>query len=280
MNNEEAAMRKRIKEIHSFSAWAKRIPGKASFFSMNVSIRKKDISDLEHMLKWELVKKKPMPIERPGCKCTQYLFKNPEPEKTEELILIRITECDSQSNAHESIIDFMMFSTAPKFPRGEETGLDIGDVCFGSYEKTPVSVLFTRDNFMVYVQSVGTDDVNVDKIAARIDEIIGSGVTVEPDVLLSMKEKKKTLPGKRKKSPLFKKTAGVGEKILLSIEGFDLKDEKLKCKISASGGRISRENEELYYCPEEPGKHKINILVFDEENNLLSSVDYEVSVSK
>jgi hypothetical protein len=54
----------------------------------------------------------------------------------------------------------------------------------------------------------------------------------------------------------------------------------MKCKIKASGGLVFREKEELYYCPEESGKHKINILVFDEENNLLSSMDYEVSVTK
>jgi hypothetical protein len=266
MINHKNARREKMKDMHSFSAWKKRMSKKTVCFNVNTLISKKDFSGLEQCLNWELVKKKSMPIERPGCKCTQYLFKNPEPEKKEELVLIRMTECDSFSNAHESIIDFMMTSTLPKFPNGEEVGLNVGDICFGSHAKIPVSVLFARDNLMVYVRSVGADDVNVEKVAVKIDEIIRTGAAVEP--------------GKKKKPSPIKKTARVEEKVLLSIEGFDPKEEKLSCKITAPGGRITREKGELYYCPEKHGKHKIGILLFDEDKKFLSSIDYEVSVSK
>lgn len=272
MNNEEALRRKRVKKIHNFSTWVRRMPKKAMGFNVNFSISKRDFSDLKDLLDWELLRKKFVKIGRPGCKCIEYMWRNPKPEKEEELVLIQIIECDSYLNTHESIIDFMMSCTLPKFPAGKEVGLDIGDLCFGSYEKIPVAIVFARDNLMVYVRSVGKDNVSVKEVATKIDRMIRWGLEVKPKIKVSRKEIRKI--------SAIKKIIRVGDKLLLTIAGYDLKNEKLKYRVIAPGGQILRDNARLYYRAEKLGRHQISIFIFDENNNLITSVEYGIAVKK
>ncbi len=272
--------RKKTKELHAFASWKKRRRGERALFSVNTAIDITDFHGLEQLGNWELAKKKSLPAPRPGCKCTQYMFKNPHPTKKEELIMVRITECDSDDNAHEAVIDLIMESTLPRFPNGETIGLNVGDICFGSHAKIPVFILFARDNVMVSVRSVGTDPVNVETAAQKIDQIIRTGTPLGHDPMLAMKEREKPAHGKKRKKTMLKRIAAVEEKVLLAIDGFHPKDENIKCKITASGGHILREKDSFYYCPEKPGEHTINILIIDENNRLLSAVDYNVTVNE
>jgi hypothetical protein len=172
MNNEEYTRRENIKEIHDFSSWAKKVEAKKSRkLKTAFSLSKGDFSDMGNFLNWELVRKEPIGTERPGCKGTEYLWKNPE-DKKEELVQIRVIECNSYSEAHEAIIDFMMHSTLPKFPTDKKIGTSIGDVCFLGHNETPTGIVFSRDNITVSIRSVGKNNVSVKEIAEKIDSII------------------------------------------------------------------------------------------------------------
>jgi hypothetical protein len=179
MSIEEDSRREKIKEIHKFSSWTTKVKDKKRRdLSTDFSVSRKEFTDIEYFSNWELVRKEPVRTERAECKGTEYLWRDPTPEKEEELVQIRIFECNSSSNAHEAIIDFMMSASVPKFPNCEESGIDIGDVCFAGYGQIPTGIIFARDNVMVYIRSVGKNDISVKEIAEKIDSMIRGKIDI------------------------------------------------------------------------------------------------------
>ena len=81
-------------------------------------------------------------------RATKYMF-GIDKYKIDKLIQVILCECDSVSNAHESIIDYFMGSMANKIPRGEEKNVQIGDVSFIGYGEKVSTIIFARNNLMV-----------------------------------------------------------------------------------------------------------------------------------
>ncbi len=178
MTNEEDSRRENIKEIHNFSSWKRKVTDKKRRdLSIDLSASIRDFSDIKNFFNWKLIRKEPVEIERQECKATEYLWKNPTNEK-EELVQIRIIECNSFSDAHEAIIDFMMSSSLMKFPSCEEIGIDIGDICFGGYGEILTGIIFARNNVMVYIRSVGKNDISIKEIAENIDSMIRGKIDI------------------------------------------------------------------------------------------------------
>jgi hypothetical protein len=83
-------------------------------------------------------------------------------------------ECNSVLDAHESLIDVVMTYMAPRLPRCETNGLEIGDICFGSHGDVNLSVIFARFNILVETKNAGTEPTSVDEFARAVDGIIYS----------------------------------------------------------------------------------------------------------
>lgn len=104
-------------------------------------------------------------------RATKYMF-GVDKQKNERLIQVILCECDSISNAHESIIDYFMGSMANKIPRGEEKNVQVGDVTFIGYGDKVSTVIFARNNIMIAMQSVGDVDVDIQTFAKKIDDLL------------------------------------------------------------------------------------------------------------
>ena len=102
-------------------------------------------------------------------RATKYMF-GTDKDKIDKLIQVILCECDSVSNAHESIIDYFMGSMANKIPRGEEKNVQVGDISFIGYGEKVSTVIFARNNVMVVIQSVGNTDIDIQTFAKKFDD--------------------------------------------------------------------------------------------------------------
>ena len=99
----------------------------------------------------------------------KYMF-GVDKQKNDKLIQVILCECDSVSNAHESIIDYFMGSMANKIPRGEEKNIQVGDITFIGYGDKVSTIIFARNNIMVAMQSVGDTDMDIQTFAKTFDD--------------------------------------------------------------------------------------------------------------
>lgn len=104
-------------------------------------------------------------------RATKYMF-GVDKQKNDKLIQVILCECDSISNAHESIIDYFMGSMANKIPRGEEKNVQVGDVTFIGYGDNVSMIIFARNNVMIAMQSVGDIDIDIQTFAEKIDDLL------------------------------------------------------------------------------------------------------------
>ncbi|KYK32419.1 MAG: hypothetical protein HXS46_09440 [Theionarchaea archaeon] len=167
MGSIDEEFRKMVKENYDFSSWA----GKTKYFKgklcENFFLHTKKFEG------WSLEEKEELPTFYSERSTVQYIYNLPAEEGKERIaVAITVREFNSILEAHEALIDLLMTYMAPYLPRCEEKGLNIGDVCFGGHGDLQTSVIFTRYNILVRIDSVGTKDISVKEFAETIDSQI------------------------------------------------------------------------------------------------------------
>jgi hypothetical protein len=84
-------------------------------------------------------------------------------------IAVTIAEYETPQDAHEGLIRILAHSMAARLPRGQEQGLNIGDISFCGFGELIDKLFFVRQNLLVGVESVGPKPVSVVDFAATLD---------------------------------------------------------------------------------------------------------------
>lgn len=158
----EEAFRERVKQNYDFYQWANHtkegdgtvkiigfaLPPTGNIFSV---IEKEDLT----------------PSSRQD-RVTRYICESPRGRR----VITTIFECQSVSDAHETLIDVVMTYMAPKLPKCETTNLTVGDICFGSHGELNLSIIFARFNILSEIKSATPGSVSVDEFAKAVDSLI------------------------------------------------------------------------------------------------------------
>jgi hypothetical protein len=163
----DEAYRNQVKANYEFSTWA----GHTREGTADVRLTDLRI-DSEQIEKWKLEKAEELPALRQRRE-RRYIYVSPESGGHRRIILM-LLECNSVLDAHESLIDVVMTYMAPRLPRCESKGLDLGDICFGSHGDVNLSAIFTRFNILAEIKNAGTEPTSVDEFARALDDIIFS----------------------------------------------------------------------------------------------------------
>jgi hypothetical protein len=167
-NDADAAYRNRVKENYGFSEWG----GHTKEGDRHVRLTNV-LLITEEFKGWELAEKEDLPASARQLRVLRYVFSASKDRR----MVSTIFECNSVLDAHESLIDVVMTYMAPKLPRCETKGLEIGDVCFAGHGEINLSVIFARFNILAEIQRVGTVATSVDEFAKSVDALIYSRYT-------------------------------------------------------------------------------------------------------
>lgn len=158
--------RNQVKTNYEFSSWAGRTKeGAADVRLTDVRIGPEQIQG------WKLEEAEQLP-ETKQRRELRYIYVSPE--RGSRRLVLTTLECNSVQDAHEGLIDVVMTYMAPRLPRCETKGLEIGDICFGSHGDTNLSVIFGRFNILAEIKNAGTEPASVDEFARAVDSIIVS----------------------------------------------------------------------------------------------------------
>jgi hypothetical protein len=161
----DEAYRKQVKTNYEFSTWA----GHTKEGTADVRLTDVRIGQ-EQIKRWKLEEAEELPAVRQRRE-RRYIYVAPESGGRRRLLLTTL-ECNSVLDAHESLIDVVMTYMAPRLPRCESKGLEVGDICFGSHGDANLSVIFARFNILAETKNAGTEPVSVDEFAREVDSII------------------------------------------------------------------------------------------------------------
>jgi hypothetical protein len=165
MSAEDIVHRERVKEQFDFPNWGGKIKSDKRGLCRNFLLPFEELNGLtleerEDLTQYHKVRQ-----------VFRYIYSNKDAPH-DDRVIIQTFECTSVIEAHESLIDILMSFTAPTLPRCESLGMNIGDVCFGTYSERQHSMIFTRYNVIVDITSAGFHDVIVNEIAEKIDALI------------------------------------------------------------------------------------------------------------
>jgi len=161
--NSDEAYRNQVKANYDFSSWA----GRSKEGDKDVQLRDFRLSN-EKLPTWKVEEKEELPPSERQRRVTRYILSSSSGQR----LAVTIFECNSVDDAHEALIDVVMTYMAPKLPRCETKGLEIGDICFGSHGDVNLSVIFARFNILVEIQSTKPGTVAVDELARSLDSMI------------------------------------------------------------------------------------------------------------
>lgn len=160
--------RNRVKENHEFGSWASRTKaGDREVQITNFVIPADVIKGLQREAQEELP-----PSDRQK-RITRHVYSSSR-EGGGQRLVVTIFECNSVSDAHETLIDVVMTYMAPKLLKCETKGLEIGDICFCGHGEVNVSVIFARFNILAEIKSAGPTPTPVDEFARSLDSLIFS----------------------------------------------------------------------------------------------------------
>ena len=163
----DEAYRNRVKANYEFSTWA----GHTREGTQDVRLTDVRISP-EEIKGWKLEQAEELPSVRQRRE-RRYIYVSLESGGRRRLLLTTL-ECNSVLDAHESLIDVVMTYMAPRLPRCETKGLEVGDICFGSHGDVNLSVIFARFNILAEIKNAGTEPTSVDEFALAVDSVIYS----------------------------------------------------------------------------------------------------------
>lgn len=162
--NADEAYRNQVKANYEFATWAGRTrEGGADVRLTDVRFGPDDLKE------WKLEESE----ELPGSKQRReirYIYASHENGKRR--LVLTTTECNSVLDAHENLIDVVMTYMAPRLPRCETRGLQLGDICFGSHGEVNLSLIFARFNILAEIKNAGTEAIAVDEFARAVDAAI------------------------------------------------------------------------------------------------------------
>lgn len=159
--------RVRVKANYGFPNWA----GHTREGTNNVRLTDVRI-DPEQIKGWKLEDTEELPVVKQRRE-RRYIYLSLESSGRRRLLLTTL-ECNSVLDAHESLIDVVMTYMAPRLPRCEIKGLEVGDICFGSHGDVNLSVIFARFNIVAEIKNAGTETTSVDEFARAVDSVIFS----------------------------------------------------------------------------------------------------------
>jgi hypothetical protein len=260
----ESNLREARKMLSSFQNWVGRTRGeKLSGFFMNTIIPEKLFSS------FSLLRTSEPEIQYHARYVKRFLYGgNRSKWKEETLVEVILSECTSIIQAHESIIDFMSGCMAAKLPRGEERGITIGDISFTGHSKKLLSIVFSRNNVMAIVRSVGDLDLEVKSFAKKLDDFLIS----------NYKSVKSKYAPKISTFVLSSQQTTVGEVIKISFGAIDPKDKDLMFKLFTTAGQISLSNNDFILECKNSGSHKVELYVVNKDG-LVSYSKLELSVN-
>jgi hypothetical protein len=163
----DEAYRNQVKANYEFSTWA----GHTREGTPDVRLTGVRIGP-EQIKGWKLEETEELPAVRQKREL-RYIYVSPESDGRRRLILTML-ECNSALDAHESLIDVVMTYMAPRLPRCQVKGLEVGDICFGSHGSVNLSVIFTRFNILAETKNAGTEPTSVDEFVRAVDDVIYS----------------------------------------------------------------------------------------------------------
>ena len=159
--NADEEYRNRVKANYEFSTWA------GQTRAGGADVRLTDVRlDPEALKGWKLEESE----ELPGSKQRReirYIYASHENSK--HRLVLTTAECNSVLEAHENLIDVVMTYMAPRLPRCETRGLQLGDICFGSHGELNLSLIFARFNILAEIKNAGTEATAVDDFARAVD---------------------------------------------------------------------------------------------------------------
>ena len=162
--NADDAYRNQVKANYEFSSWAGRTKeGNADVRLTDVRIGPDDIKG------WKLEESEELPSSRQRRE-VRYIYASQEGSSNR--LVLTIVECGSVLDAHESLIDVVMTYMAPRLPRCETAGLEVGDICFRSHGDVSLSVIFARFNILAEIKNAGTQAIAVDEFSRAVDGVI------------------------------------------------------------------------------------------------------------
>jgi hypothetical protein len=165
-NHDNDAYRNQVKLNYEFSSWAGRT--KAGNDNVRLAGFRIQSDDLQG---WKLEEKEDQPGTDRARQVVRYIFSSLREPGTQRFAT-KVYECNSVLDAHEALIDVVMTYMAPKLPRCETTGLEVGDICFGSHGEVNLSVIFARFNILVEIQSTTPGPISANELARSIDSLI------------------------------------------------------------------------------------------------------------
>jgi hypothetical protein len=168
----DEAYRERVKENFEFSTWA----GRTKEGDRSAMIRAFTLPTKLNGL--EVESKEEVPPGPRQQRVTRYILSSRE--FIGRRIVTTVFECNSVDDAHETLIDIVMTYMAPKLPRCETKGLEVGDICFGSHGEVNLSVIFARFNILTEIQSATPGPTSVDDLARHLDSLILSRYRANP----------------------------------------------------------------------------------------------------
>jgi hypothetical protein len=87
-------------------------------------------------------------------------------------VALWVHQFETAADAQEGLVDQLQSAMAPGLPRCAERGIEVGDVSFCGLADPVDTILFTRGNVLIRVQSIGDEDVSVTDVAIEVDRQI------------------------------------------------------------------------------------------------------------
>jgi hypothetical protein len=230
------------------NAWAAEVSLGRRVFAHNYALRGNEFTG------WELVKTTTAqhadgPVEK--------VFIWQRKGSPEESIHVSVVETAYWAHALQHLKSQLDHCMRPNLPRGTAKTADVGDIQFESQAPgsgNTAAVFFSRGNLQVSVRSAGERPVNVVKFAAAIDERLTQPVSVARQ---KQEAAKKLKPG----TLAVKK----GQRAVVLQPLPERTRRSGWVRVIAPDGELRREDDALYYLPEQAGEKRIDILNFSLE---------------
>jgi hypothetical protein len=261
--SEDAVYREEVKRRYGFAGWAGARRRSEAGLCLGFII---PVRELRNLALEETEKLPPVSRER---RAVRFIYRGAGARAVERAVVLA-QECDSLIDAHEALIDLVMTYMAPSLPRCVSFGLAIGDICFGSHGKPQMSLLFSRDNMLIRVDSVGIRPLPVAEVAETIDRLIAS----EPRPSAASAG---PAPEIRTFTLSTDQTVRDGE-IELEVVAVDPLGRDVMTKLIATGGELFRVDDRLIYRALQPGRQQLSVFAIN-ETGLTASNIREVTVS-
>jgi hypothetical protein len=204
---------------------------------------------------WELVKTVDMAHEQ-GLTERLYIWEK-KGSDGRQLIRVGITETYEWRRAQAQLQTQLVYSMRPDIPRGKGKIAKIGDVSYAAQPedaKSVASVLFTRGNLSVSINSVGEEVADVSVVASKLDRTF-TEPPAKKDLQKERAEDRSPKPIKLKKNERKRLLEALPERVPRS--GW--------FKIIVPDGEVIREDDSLVYVSAKAGSKAVAEFVVMQE---------------